>query len=121
MFELMDSHSKDPVIKVIGVGGGGGNADDGVNLGAGIEHPGGAGPEQDHQQGNQDADGGNHGDEYEGQIAISRLARELDPGAGRDRRASGRRRRRGLGDRRQIDRAGRHRRQGAGHSPGRAG
>jgi cell division protein FtsZ len=26
MFELMDSHSKDPVIKVIGVGGGGGNA-----------------------------------------------------------------------------------------------
>jgi len=26
MFELMDSHTKDPVIKVIGVGGGGGNA-----------------------------------------------------------------------------------------------
>ena len=26
MFELMDTHSKDPVIKVIGVGGGGGNA-----------------------------------------------------------------------------------------------
>ncbi len=26
MFELMDSHAKDPVIKVIGVGGGGGNA-----------------------------------------------------------------------------------------------
>ncbi len=26
MFELMDSHSRDPVIKVIGVGGGGGNA-----------------------------------------------------------------------------------------------
>ncbi|MCP4767827.1 MAG: cell division protein FtsZ [Gammaproteobacteria bacterium] len=26
MFELMDSHSKDPIIKVIGVGGGGGNA-----------------------------------------------------------------------------------------------
>ena len=26
MFELMDSHSKEPVIKVIGVGGGGGNA-----------------------------------------------------------------------------------------------
>ena len=26
MFELMDAHSKDPVIKVIGVGGGGGNA-----------------------------------------------------------------------------------------------
>jgi len=26
MFELMDSHSKDPVIKVIGIGGGGGNA-----------------------------------------------------------------------------------------------
>jgi cell division protein FtsZ len=26
MFELMDSHSNDPVIKVIGVGGGGGNA-----------------------------------------------------------------------------------------------
>ena len=26
MFELMDSHSKDPTIKVIGVGGGGGNA-----------------------------------------------------------------------------------------------
>jgi cell division protein FtsZ len=26
MFELMDAHSKDPIIKVIGVGGGGGNA-----------------------------------------------------------------------------------------------
>ena len=26
MFELMDSHAKDPIIKVIGVGGGGGNA-----------------------------------------------------------------------------------------------
>ena len=26
MFELMDSHTKDPIIKVIGVGGGGGNA-----------------------------------------------------------------------------------------------
>lgn len=26
MFELMDAHSKDPVIKVIGIGGGGGNA-----------------------------------------------------------------------------------------------
>ena len=26
MFELMDTHSKDPVIKVIGVGGGGDNA-----------------------------------------------------------------------------------------------
>ena len=36
MFELMDSHSQDPVIKVIGVGGGGGNAVQHM-LSAGIE------------------------------------------------------------------------------------
>ncbi len=36
MFELMDSHSKDPIIKVIGVGGGGGNAVQHM-LSAGIE------------------------------------------------------------------------------------